>query len=324
MFCVYQYVNMILFLVSPIDKLCNDNHDEMDRDKVESFVECEDNEMTSKIDELTKQLEERQESFVEVLSSNKKMSGEVETCLSKDNCFTSELDAYIKLLKQDNDHLRIAMENSNVMMKKQIKNLHEWQEQQAKSEAEARRLVDELKKENHELVERVKDLEGHAGLKLVEEMTFELASLRSKLDEQENEENKKTSLESEMRNLASQLTQSEERNRVLAQQVDLLQFQLGEKNEQLKSVEILQQQVAIYEKDFKLEEMAKLAALKEIDVLEKQIELLKSDKTMLEEKIELGNPTVELKADESSPVGQKGHHSRDKHSHRTSRRAGKL
>jgi len=240
-------------------------------------------------------------------------------------------------LKEENEKLRVAMENSNAMMKKQINNLHEWQtqvtktkEEQLKSEENARTVIEELKRKNGLLEEKVKDLEGHAGLKLVEEMGIELASLRSKLDEQENRENDKTSLETNIQNMRTELMQSEERNQLLTKQFESLNSQIQDLNEQLKSMTVLEQQISIYERDFKVEEIAKMAAIKEIEGLEKQVEQLKSEKCELEEKIELGKPIVDLKVEEtlpppppSSTVGHKErHHSRDER--RNSRRAGKL
>jgi chromosome segregation ATPase len=202
-------------------------------------------------------------------------------------------------------------------MKQQLKHLQDWQmennqtiDEHKRMSDESKAIIEELRLENNRLKDQVLNLEGMAGLKLVEELNAELVSLRSKCDQLKSYEKFGVSSELQTQNLTKELVDAKQTINSLTLEINSLKKELNEAKERLQSVPIMKSQLEIYERDFKVEEMAKLAALKEVYAFENEIEKLKKNKEEMEEKLEKGAPVLDLKTE--STVG-KTHHRRNRH-----------
>jgi chromosome segregation ATPase len=149
-----------------------------------------------------------------------------------------------------------------------------------------------------------------AGSKSVEELTAELVNLRSECDQLKSYEKLDVISELQTQNLTKELVDAKQTINSLTLEINSLKKELNEANERLESLPIMKSQLEIYERDFKVEEMAKLAALKEVDALEKEIEKLKKNKNEMEEKLEKGAPILDFKTE---PTVGKAHHRRNRH-----------
>jgi chromosome segregation ATPase len=202
-------------------------------------------------------------------------------------------------------------------MKQQLKHLQDWQmknnqtiDEHKRMSDESKAIIEQLRLENNRLKDQVLNLEEMVGLKLVEELNDKLASLRSKCDQLKSYEKFDVSSELQTQNLTKELVDAKQTINSLTLEINSLKKELNEVNERLESLPIMKSHLEIYERDFKVEEMAKLAALKEVDSLEKEIEKLKKNKDEMEEKLEKGTPVLDLKTE---PTVGKAYHMRNRH-----------
>jgi len=273
--------------------------------------------LASKLSNLEKQLGEELNTSVTTLSTSNSLS-KIESNFDFNSVqFSDNLEKNLKELRDENEKLKYELEKNNQVMKQQLKNLQEWQIKNNQTTDENKRMIDEsktivqqLREENMSLKDQVLNLEGMAGLKLVEELGTEVVTLRSKCDQLTNYQ--KLNVESEMQaqEVCAQLVDAKRTIDSMTHQIESLRMELNETNSKLESLPILSSQLETYERDFKIEEMAKLAALKEVDELEKEIEALKKSNCELGEKLEKGEPVVDLKAEPT--VGR--HHRSHRHS----------
>lgn len=241
-----------------------------------------------------------------------------------ESTFSAELEQYLKQLRDENDNLKNALERNNAAMKQQLNSLKEWQcamnaakQEQIESNEQSRRVIDNLEEKNFKLSERVKELEGMAGLKLVDELGVEVASLRSQMDEKVKYQSINEGLHNENKELTNKLMEATQVIASMSHEITSLNNQLNEANARLDSMPIMKSQLNIYERDFKMEEISKLAALKEVDALEREIDNLKAAKRELEEKLERGQPAVDLK--EETTVGNHERHRKSRHARKSHR-----
>jgi myosin heavy subunit len=275
-------------------------------DNFQSDRQIEEQELlTEQLSHLEKQLNT---SLKTLSNSNSLAQIDSNTDLSNDS-FSNDLENYLKELRDENEKLKSALEKNNYLMKQQLKNLQDWQMKNSQTIDEHKRMSDEskaiieqLRLENNRLKDQVS--QGMASFKSVEELTAELASLRSKCDQLNSYEKLDVISELQTQNLTKELVDAKQTINSLSLETNSLKNELNEANERLRSVPIMKSQLEIYERDFKVEEMAKLAALKEVDALEKEIEKLKKNKEEMEEKLEKGAPVLDLKTE---PTGSKSY-----------------
>ena len=251
-----------------------------------------------------------------VIENDQTLNGKVESFKSEtfdyqiiksaENSISAELELYLKDLRDENEKLKVTLENNNIVMKNQLKNLQDWQlqmtanqQKQVEKEHEYKSKIEKLTTENSDLKERVNQLEGMADLKLVEELGVEVAELRSQVAEIEQYKKLNYHLTSKLEEVKNELE-------ILTKEKQLLDVQMQGANEELSCYPALKEQLSIYEKDFKVEELAKIAAIREIQKLEAELEKVKFEKEEIEAKLERGQLHAELKDDESS-VGRRSH-----------------
>jgi DNA repair exonuclease SbcCD ATPase subunit len=309
-----------LQLSQNIENSINDNNDnnlvtttiQSFADNFQSDRQIEEQELlTEQLSHLEKQLNT---SLKTLSNSNSLAQIDSNTDLSNDS-FSNDLENYLKELRDENEKLKSALEKNNYLMKQQLKNLQDWQmknnqtiDEHKRMSDESKAIIEQLRLENNRLKDQVS--QGMASFKSVEELTAELASLRSKCDQLNSYEKLDVISELQTQNLTKELVDAKQTINSLSLETNSLKNELNEANERLRSVPIMKSQLEIYERDFKVEEMAKLAALKEVDALEKEIEKLKKNKEEMEEKLEKGAPVLDLKTE---PTVGKTHHRRNRH-----------
>jgi DNA repair exonuclease SbcCD ATPase subunit len=315
-----------LQLSQNIENSTNDNNDNnLVTTTIQSFVgsfqnDCQIEEqvlMTEKLSHLEKQLDEELKASLKTLSNSNSLAQVESNTDSSNDSFSNNFENYLKELRDENEKLKSALEKNNNVMKQQLKHLQDWQmknnqtiDEHKRMSDESKAIIEQLRLENNGLKDQVLNLEGMAGLKLIEEMNEELAILRSKCDQLNSYEKLDVISELQTQNLTKELVDSKQTVNSLTLEVNSLKKVLNEANERLESLPIMKSQLEIYERDFKVEQMAKLAAIKEVDVLEKEIEKLKKNKNEMEEKLEKGAPVLDLKAE---PTVGKSHHRRNRH-----------
>lgn len=295
------------------------NEDNLETTRIESFAnsfqnnrQMEEQELlTQKFSLLEKQLgEELNNSSNALLNSVCLTQNEPNSNSSKD-IMNNNLENYLKEIKDENMKLKSSIEKNNEVMKQQLKNLKELQsktnhtnEENKRMTEESKAIIEQLRDENSKLKEQVLNLEAMAGSRVVEELSSEVESLRSKCDKYSGYQKIDVSSELKVQDLSAQLIDAKRTIDALTHQLSSVQMQLKDANSLLESLPIMSSQLKIYERDFKIEEMSKCAALKELEQLEKEVESLKKAKNELEEKLEKGEPFVELAA-ESEQTGSK-------------------
>jgi hypothetical protein len=315
-----------LQLSQNIENSINDNNDNnLVTTTIQSFVDDFQNDLqieeqeilTEKLSHLEKQLDEELKTSLKILSNSNSLAQiESNTDLSNDS-LSNDLENYLKELRDENEKLKSALEKNNHVMKQQLKNLQDWQiknnqtiDEHKRMSDESKAIIEQLRLENDRLKAQVSNFEGMAGSKSVEELTAELVNLRSECDQLKSYEKLDVISELQTQNLTKELVDAKQTINSLTLEINSLKKELNEANERLESLPIMKSQLEIYERDFKVEEMAKLAALKEVDALEKEIEKLKKNKNEMEEKLEKGAPILDLKTE---PTVGKAHHRRNRH-----------
>jgi hypothetical protein len=315
-----------LQLSQNIENSINDNNDNnLVTTTIQSFVDDFQNDLqieeqeilTEKLSHLEKQLDEELKTSLKILSNSNSLAQiESNTDLSNDS-LSNDLENYLKELRDENEKLKSALEKNNHVMKQQLKNLQDWQiknnqtiDEHKRMSDESKAIIEQLRLENDRLKAQVSNFEGMAGSKSVEELTAELVNLRSECDQLKSYEKLDVISELQTQNLTKELVDAKQTINSLTLEINSLKKEFNEANERLESLPIMKSQLEIYERDFKVEEMAKLAALKEVDALEKEIEKLKKNKNEMEEKLEKGAPILDLKTE---PTVGKAHHRRNRH-----------
>ncbi|CAG2173758.1 unnamed protein product [Oppiella nova] len=267
--------------------------------------------------------DERAASLKSMTDNLSRIEDNVKSCSARmDNILANNLELYLKELRDENEKLKTELEKNNEFMKQQLKNLHEWQsknseiiEDHKRVAQQSKQLVEEngrLVDENHRLNDRVSDLEGMAGLKLVEELSTEVATLRSRCEQMASYEKLDVTSELKSQELSSHLVESQMKVDAMADEINALKAKLSDSAAKLETMSAMKSQLLVFERDFKLEEMSKLAALKEVTELEATVEELKKKLSDAEERLEKGAPTVELKEELTVGKGRR----RSRHSGR--------
>ena len=268
--------------------------------------------------------EERNQSLQKLSDNLHRIEDNVKNCSNNmENVLTTNLETYLRELRDENENLKTELEKNNHFMKQQLKNLHEWQTKNKELIEQHKRVVEtskqlseenqSIKAENVLLKQKFAEFEERMGT--TELMSREVEDLRSRCQQMANYEKFNVSSELQTHEMTSQLITSQLKIDALKAEIMDLKKQLNDSTARLESMPAMESQLTIYERDFKIEEIAKLAALKEVSELEEEIERLKLRNSQLEEILEKGQPVVELKEE---PVG---HHHRH---HRRHRRSGRL
>ena len=271
--------------------------------------------------------DERQQSLQKLSDNLIRIEDNMRNCsthtIQTEELLTSNLETYLKELRDENEKMKAELEKNNRFMKQQLNVYHEWQTKNNKDIEEHQRVLQNsqllaqenqrLKGENDSLKDKVNELE--AMTRLVEQLTAEVNTLRSRCQSMANYE--KFDIPSELQNqeLNSRLVESQIKMDAMTAEINSLKNQLSAANSRLETLPAMESQLYIFERDFKLEEMSKLAALKELSELEVEIERLKLRNNELEERLERGAPNLDLKDDSDSVKT---------HSSRRSRRSGRL
>ena len=265
--------------------------------------------------------DERNQSLQKLSDNLIRIEDNVKNCSNNlEDILTTNLEIYLKEVKEENEKLKAELEKNNHFMKQQLKNLHEWQTKY-NQEIELHKQVvqhsealtqenDCLKGENDTLKDKVNELEGMTSL--VDQLTAEVQTLRSKCELMGNYQKFDVPSELQTQELNSRLVEYQIKIDVLNTEINNLKRELSGAHSRLDTLPAMESQLYVFERDFKIEEMSKMAALKEVAQLEQEIERLKLMNSQLEERLDKGSPALDIKDDS---VG--------KH-HRRSRRSGKL
>ena len=264
------------------------------------------------------------------------------------DALTDELEIYLKELKDENEKLKVELEKNNSFMKLQLKNLQEWQNKNKELVEDYKRIIDRskelsdenlsLKEENRNLKEKMAESDTKS-VQQIEELNKEIESLRLRCSQMANYQKFDISSEMKAQELTSGLVDSQlkldammaelkNRDTMIARQqqqlqeaqarvqakddeVSALQRGMNEVNHKLDTLDAMKSQLTLFERDFKLEEMSKLAALKEVNELQEELDVLREAYNDIKEKVEKGEPVLDIKED-TKPVGK--HHRRHRRS----------
>ncbi|XP_054164153.1 girdin homolog isoform X2 [Oppia nitens] len=269
-------------------------------------------------------VEERNASLKSMADNLSRIEDNIKNCnISLDTVLTNSLEITFKELRDENDKLKVEIDKNNHFMKEQIKNIQERQHKNNEIIEDHKRLNETLKQmidENNQLKEENKQLickvtEGLDKSILIEELTTQVDSLKSRCEQLAKYEKLDINSEIKSQEMSAQVVESQMKIDSMTEEINALKTQLKESITKLEVLPAMESQLQLFERDFKLEEMAKMAAVKEVVELEIEVDKLKLTISELEERLDKGSPTLDIRATtEELTVGK--HHRRHRHSGR--------
>lgn len=251
-----------------------------------------------------------------------------------------EFELHLREFREENEKLKSALEANNQVIRTQLNSIHAWKEElelQRQNNEQLKKDYDEAmfkaKKENEILKERTKELESFSTLKMNQEVeTVETGVGTPKEVSLQNYEQLNVCEEIRSQDIIAKLVDTEQELNRKHTEILTLKVQLNEARKDVDSVPALKAQLQFYIEDFKEESKIKEEAINEVKVLKDKIAKLTNEKMELEEKLDLGQPTINITdeatggdtgmdtSDTNEVSESNGHSRRDRRRHRHHRR----